>query len=335
MIEVLRAGMLTTVQDSGRFHYRVDGVALGGALDDVSHQIANWLVGNSVEAATLEITLGGIKLRFLDQHRFALTGADCDADLDGKKLHSWWSYMAQPGQVLRLRAPRSGMRSMLSIRGGIDVPLVLGSFSTNLKAGFGGLGGRAIKSGDMIAVMASTNLGWGTKVIANVNASVDSGLAFGIAPPPDSQPVNNGDCLSVRTIPGSEYDQFDDLSQHDFWESEYKITPASDRTAYRMMGIPLQRRLERKQEMLSHAVFPGVIQVPPSGQPIILLKDAQTTGGYPKIGVAIAADLWKLAQLPLGGKLRFVPVTVEGARQAAERLSDYLAHVRQVLSLKE
>ena len=108
MIEVLRAGMLTTVQDSGRFHYRVDGVALGGALDDVSHQIANWLVGNSVEAATLEITLGGIKLRFLDQHRFALTGADCDADLDGKKLHSWWSYMAQPGQVLRLRAPRSG-----------------------------------------------------------------------------------------------------------------------------------------------------------------------------------------------------------------------------------
>jgi biotin-dependent carboxylase-like uncharacterized protein len=329
--------MLSTVQDLGRFHYRLDGVVLGGALDDVAHQVANWMVGNSADAATLEITLGGVKLRFLHKHRFSLTGADCDAELDGKKIRCWWSYIAQPGQVLHLRAPRFGMRTMLAVRGGIDVPLVLGSYSTNLKASFGGMMGRALKSGDTIAVRSTVNLAWGVHFNPTLVPSTNEGadLAFGIvAYPAYGSTLTDSPCL-IRVIPGPEYVRFDDVSQHACWNCEYKITASSDRTAYRLAGAPLVRRPDKLQEMLSHAVFPGVIQVPPSGQPIILLKDAQTTGGYPKLGVVIAADLWRLAQLPLGARLQLVPVTAEDARMAAEDLSDYLSQVKQILSISD
>ena len=323
MIEIIRPGMLTTVQDLGRFHHRAQGVVVSGALDEVAQHVANWMVGNSADSAALEITLGQIQLRFLHKHRFALTGADCDADLDGKKIKTWWSYVAQAGQVLRLRVPARGMRTMMAVSGGFDVPLMLGSFSTNLKAGFGGWMGRALRQGDMLPVADEP-----------VSALLtEPGPAFGIMPPPGLLCGVSGQSSPIRVIPGPELSCFDHASQQACWGADYKISPASDRTAYRLDGAPLFRKKSMQQDMLSHAVFPGVIQVPPSGQPIVLLNDAQTTGGYPKIGVVIAADLWKLAQLPLGAHLHFVPCSTDDALLAARELKSYLNHVKQILSV--
>jgi biotin-dependent carboxylase-like uncharacterized protein len=197
----------------------------------------------------------------------------------------------QAGQTLKLAAPRERMRSYLAVSGGIAVPQALGSRSTDLKAGFGGLDGRALRDGDRLPLNLQPDL-----------PSRRIGLR-----PPDWD-------ASVRVLPGPEWDEFSAAARAAFFDADWQLTPQSNRMGYRFAGPPLKR--ERGGELPSHGVLPGVIQVPPSGQPIVLLADAQTTGGYPKIGVVIRADLWKLAQLRLAATLRFVPCTLAEAHAA-------------------
>lgn len=305
MIELLRAGPLTTVQDLGRSGWRDRGLSQCGALDETALQWGNVLVGNAPGAAGLEFTLGPSTLRFDADTCIAVTGTDADASLDGRPLRPWWRAAVRAGQTLKLAAPHERMRSYLCIAGGLDLPPTLGSRSTDLKAGFGGLEGRALRDGDRLPLLRPA-----------MPARLPT-RAVGLRPPEWTP--------AVRVLPGPEHGDFSAAARRAFWDSAWRITPQSNRMGYRLEGPALKR--QRGTELASHGVLPGVIQVPPSGQPIVLLADAQTTGGYPKIAVVIRADLWKLAQARLGTTLRFLPCTPDEARaalQAQRRLLDQL-----------
>lgn len=288
MIELLRAGPLTTVQDLGRTLWRDRGISRCGALDDVALMQANLLVGNEAGAAGIEFTLGPALLRFAADGCFAFTGTDADATLDGRPVRPGWREPVRAGQMLKLAAPRDRMRTVLAVGGDIEVAPALGSRSTDLKAGFGGFEGRALRDGDALP--------WRPPAAAPARH-------VGLRPLPWD--------ASVRVLPGPEHDQFSPAAREAFWSADWTLTPQSNRMGFRFAGPVLDR--VATGELPSHGVLPGVIQVPPSGQPIVLLADAQTTGGYPKIGVVIAADLWKLAQLRLGAPLRFVRCTRDEA----------------------
>ena len=288
MIELLRAGPLTTVQDLGRTAWRDRGISRCGALDDLALIQANLLVGNAPGAAGIEFTLGAATLRFAADGQVAFTGTDADATLDGRPVRPGWREAVRAGQVLKLAAPRERMRTLLAVSGGIDVAQALGSRSTDLKAGFGGFEGRALHDDDVLP--------WRPP-------AAPARRRVGLRPPPWD--------ASVRVMPGPEHDQFSSAARDAFWSADWTLTPQSNRMGFRFAGPVLGRIVTA--DLPSHGVLPGVIQVPPSGQPIVLLADAQTTGGYPKIGVVIAADLWKLAQLRLGATLRFVRCTRDDA----------------------
>jgi len=290
-IEIVRAGPLASVQALGRPGWRDRGLSLCGALDEFALQAGNLLVGNAAGAAGIEFTLGSATLRFHADTCIAITGTDADADLDGRPVRPWWRQRVRAGQTLKLAAPRERMRSYVAVTGGIAVPEVLGSRSTDLKAGIGGLDGRALRDGDRLPLGPTTTL---------------PSRVVGMRPPDWD--------ASVRVLPGPEHDDFSADARDAFWSSDWTVTPQSNRMGYRLAGPVLQR--ERGEELPSHGVLPGVVQVPPSGQPIVLLADAQTTGGYPKIAVVIRADLWKLGQLRLGATLRFVRCTPDEARAA-------------------
>lgn len=323
MIEVLRAGRLNSVQDRGRSGFRHLGICQAGALDQTALAIANKLVGNAIDAAALEMTLGPCTLRFAVDTRIAIGGADFAATLDGKSLALWWSAPVRAGQTLTLDGARNGMRAYVAIAGGINVPMQLGSRATDLSAGFGGHCGRALVEGDRLTMDATTS------------ASVAIGRAprFGVRAPdwygrdvqsPGAQP------MPLRVIPGPEYTQFSVSTQRAFWDSVWTLTPQSNRMGFRLSGPEL--KIKKNVDMLSHGVFPGVIQVPPAGQPIILMADAQTTGGYPKIGVVITADISKLAQLRFNRTLQFVEYNAEQARQELINETLYLEQISRAIA---
>ncbi|MGJ7508300.1 biotin-dependent carboxyltransferase family protein [Variovorax sp. GT1P44] len=322
-LTVLRPGMMASVQDAGRYGHRQLGICPGGALDTLALALANRLVGNADGAAGLELTMGACELRFEADTRIAFAGDDFDARLDGVPLWPCWSVPVRAGQTLKLgRANRSktkvGLRTWLAIAGGIDVPVILGSRSTDLKAGFGGHAGRALKAGDSLmlgpSMLSTTQLSRGP---------------FGLRMP-EWRFHPSDRAIVLRVMPGPEFEQFTVASRELLWREPWRITPRSNRMGSRLEGPELKRR--RSVDMLSSAVIPGTIQVPPSGQPIILMGDAQTTGGYPRIGVVIRADLWKLAQAPLNGLLRLEQVDAAAAIAAWAGQRRYLGQVAQGLA---
>ncbi len=323
MILVIKPGLLATVQDLGRNGHRERGICPGGALDTLALTLANRLAGNPDGAAGLELTMGGCELQFETATRIALAGDDFGARLDGVPLWPCWSIAVAPGQTLRLAgtnklSAKAGLRSWLAVAGGIDVPLVLGSRSTDLKAGFGGHQGRALKKGDRLALGAPA-----------LDAARLARRPFGVRPPEWGIDCDD-DAIPLRVMPGPEYGQFTVAARELLWREPWRITPQSNRMGSRLAGPELKRH-KRSADMLSAGVVPGTVQVPPSGQPIILMGDAQTTGGYPRVGVVVRADLWKLAQAPLGGWLRLVQVDAVAARAAWDAQQRYLGQVAQGL----
>lgn len=307
-IEIVRAGPLATVQDLGRPGWRDRGLSLCGALDEFALQAGNLLVGNAPGAAGIEFTLGPATLRFHTDTCIAVTGTDADASLDGCPLRPWWRQRVRAGQTLKLAAPQGRMRSYVTMAGGLAVPTALGSRSTDLKAGFGGFGGRALREGDHLPMHMPAAL---------------PARAVGTRPPDWD--------ASVRVLPAPEHDDFAAAARDAFWSADWQVMPQSNRMGYRLAGPVLTR--EHGGELPSHGVLPGVVQVPPSGQPIVLLADAQTTGGYPKIGVVIRADLWKLGQLRLGASLRFQRCTPDEALAALHERRLLLDQMRIALCM--
>lgn len=340
MIEILSSSALSTVQDLGRAGNLRFGVGTAGAMDRLALMVGNMMVGNPREAAGIEVPLLPFQVRFLSDLDFAVTGADCVATLDGKALLPWWTCRASAGQVLTLGAPGSGFssgaRSYLLVTGGVDVPQVLGSRSTQLRGQFGGHQGRALQKGDRLPCAALDP----SKHQSPLSQRGDGGMGFGVVPPevslPDSafleQPdTNAGQLTAMRVLPAAEYEDFDAASVQAFWATDWKISAQSDRYGYRLAGPALA--LKTAAEIRSHGIVPGVIQVPNGGQPIIQMRDAQPSGGYPKIGTVIEADLWRLGQAPAGSRIRFVPSSYPAAVAALRTVNDYLGKVEQLIAL--
>lgn len=335
-IDLLRAGPLSTVQDLGRRGTRHLVVAQGGALDSLALEVGNRLVGNRPDAAAVEITFGPAAFRFARATRIAITGTEFGATLDDRAVHSWWSLPVEAGQTLTLPVAKRGMRGYLCVAGGVDVLPILGSRSTDLASRFGGLGGRALRDGDRLPVgVAPVGAGCLAPGAPEFGVKAPAWCAFArVDEPPRRQRAAHAPwAMPVRVLPGPDYASFAADSQQAFWDEEWLVTANSNRMGYRLAGIELMR--ERPVELLSHAVLPGTIQVPPNGQPIVLMNDAQTTGGYPKIGTVIRADLWKLAQARLNLPIRFVRATPDVARDALAAERAYLLQIDVAIEMRE
>lgn len=307
MIEVLSIPPLTTVQDLGRHGHWFQGLGQAGVMDGLSHRIANLLLGNPETAATLEIPLTPARFRFLKESAFSIAGAVCGARLDDCALPAIWAGVAKADQVLELRGICHGARIYFAVPGGIDVPVVLGSRSTQIREAFGGFEGRTLAAGDQLK---SINETW--------HSLPKSGLS--LAMPPLRRDGNSE--IELRVLPSAEYDNFSSESRADFLSSSYRVSPMSNRQGYRLEGKKLSWM--GSVELRSHGIVPGIVQVPGNGQPIIQLADTATMGGYPAIGAVIEPDLWRIAQARPGELLQFVNVDLEEAAIAQSEQQDAL-----------
>jgi allophanate hydrolase len=318
MIEIVETGPFNTVQDLGRPGYRDIGVSAGGAMDPLAVRIGNILVGNPQDAAAIEIQMFPFKLRFEVPTAFAVTGADGQPLLDGRALLPWCAYRAEAGQILELKQPPKLARAYIVLGGGVDVPVLMGSRSTALRGGFGGNAGRPLMKGDRIEVCALPQ-----------PLPLPAGGIAAVAPATtlrDAFPVADDGTLLIRAIPAGEHELFADDGEA-FWSQVWRISSRSDRTGYRLSGAPIKP--VKTVEMRSHGVVPGVVQVPPGGEPIIQMSDANTAGGYPKIAGVIEADLWRLGQARAGSRLRFVRSTHAEARAVEQLVSRYVEDIER------
>lgn len=285
-MKIIRGGMLTTVQDLGRAGVRGAGVPRGGAMDAFALRLANLLVGNVESAAALEMTLVGAEVEFLGDALVAVTGADMGG------MEPWQPHVVAAGTRLKFGAAKSGCRSYLAVAGGVDVAPVLGGRGTYLRAGLGGFEGRALRDGDRL------RLGLAQAGRAGDHWRIDRRLlpAYSAAP-------------TVRVLRGAQADEF----AGQWWQQEFTVSVQSDRMGIRLEGDRLAR--SDGSELISRAVLPGTIQVPADGQPIALMADAQTLGGYPQLAQVITVDLPLLAQVRPGDKVRFVETTLSEAHR--------------------
>lgn len=296
-VRVLAPGPLTTVQDAGRDGWRHLGVARAGALDPAMAALANRLVGNAASAAVLELTLVGPTLQVLHPIRIALCGAKVTARFEGATGEATvipgGRPVELPAGILRVGPLRDGARAWMAIGGGIDVAPVLGSRSTDLRGGFGGVEGRPLQRGDVLELATPPALACVGPVIP----------AWWVEPGADDPP---GAPIRYRpsSLPGGRL----------FANAHWRVSPLSNRQGLRLEGTPVPGPAA---DGISAPVAPGTVQLPPDGQPIVLLADAQTVGGYPRLGHVIAADLPRLAQMRPGDALRFAPCDAATAARLA------------------
>lgn len=283
-IRILFPGPLSTIQDAGRFGYLKSGIGTSGVMDRESYETANRLLQNTAGEAVIEATLLGPALLFDSDCVCCITGADMTPTLDGQSVPMYQPFLIRAGQTLSLSAAVNGCRSYLAFAGGIDVPLVLGSRSTNLKCRLGGYQGRALQKDDVLSLGPAT-------------ADVSSLLQNKAPKPFFSSPV------TVRVIEGPQAEYFTKRGKQTFYGHPYTVSPESDRMGYRLEGPSVES--ENGVDIVSDGIAFGAVQIPPSGKPIILLSDRQTTGGYAKIATVISKDIPRLAQLKPGDQVLF------------------------------
>jgi antagonist of KipI len=307
---VERAGFLASVQDLGRTGFRESGVSSGGALDPFGLRVANLLVGNDQGAAGVEITLGGLHLRFEDERVVAWCGGEFDVQIASTPLPAGHAAHVQAGERLKFGRPQVGCRAWLAVSGGIDVPGVLESRSTDLRAQFGGFMGRTLRDGDVIPLGARRSSAF-AKATADRQTAATEVISSWTAPHDWVSPAKREPIL--RCIRGSDWDRFTDLTIQHFTSEAFAVSPDSDRMGVRLEGSELTR--VDRSDLISEAVAPGTIQVPPSGKPILLLGDCQTIGGYPKIAHVITVDFGVAAQLRAGDHVCFSEVLLTDAHR--------------------
>ena len=300
----VRAGFLTSVQDLGRTGFREFGVSLGGALDPHASRVANLLAGNEESAAGLEITFGGLRLRFTDDRIVVWGGGNFDARIGSTSSPAGHPALVREGEEFSISSPACGCRAWLAISGGIGVPAVLGSRSGDLRAGFGGVKGRPLRDGEEFPLGENP---------PRAKVLIEKLRAEKIArwKPPHDWSSTARRAPVLRYLGGTDSGRFVESALQLFDNEGFFVSPDSDRMGIRLDGP----RLERSQDvdLLSEAVAPGTVQVPPSGQPILLLNDCQTIGGYPKIAHVIIVDLPIAAQLCPGDRVRFSKVSIADA----------------------
>lgn len=305
--EILKPGLLTTIQDLGRFGYQQFGVQVAGAMDRLSLVVANRLAGNPDYLAGLEVTLWGPTVRVLSDGVVAIAGADLSPTLDGKPLPMWRTLAVRAGQTIEFGARRSGARAYVAVRGGIAVPVVLGSRSTHARSHTGGLAGRTLARGHVIEA-----------------GPPPAGPLREREIPSRHRPVYGTD-MRLRVVLGPQQDHFRPEAVETFLHARYTVSPQSDRMGYRLEGPPLAHL--RGADLVSDATPFGAIQVPANGQPILLMADRQTTGGYPKLAVVASVDLPLAAQLAPGDGIRFRALPVADAQEAYRLQAELLASV--------
>lgn len=318
-LTVLAPGQWTTVQALPRRGVLHWGVTPGGAADPLSHRVANALLRNDDDAATLECTLVGPRLRFSVDAAIALCGADLGARIDGVDVPRWRALSVRRGTVLDFTKPQRGARAYLGIAGGIDVPSVLGSRATDRTAGFGGWQGRELRAGDELP-------------IASTPFPAAAGKGPFLASPRIAVWARELDLVTtpmLRVVPHVPADvDLDRLDQ--FVRREFVVDARADRMGVRLGGAPL--RAEDLVERISSPVTAGTIQLPPDGHPIVLLADHQTTGGYPVIGTLASVELTRAAQLRPGERVRFAWIGVDEAQARWVERETALARLRAALA---
>ena len=295
-IKVLNPGVLTTVQDLGRIGYQQFGVSVSGVMDPRAASIANILVDNEENEAVLECTMLGPQLLFDQANVIAITGGNLSPTIDGKPVDSYRALKVAAGQTLRFGAPKAGCRAYIAFAGGLDIPVVMGSRSTNMKAKIGGLNGRKLEKEDTIGFRDPK------ETIKNFD---NRRMAPEFVPRPE---------YTVRVILGPQDDMFTDAGIKTFLSETYNVTQEFDRMGCRLDGPIIEHK--NGGDIISDGIAFGAIQVPSAGKPIIMLADRQTTGGYTKIATVISADFRILAQLKAGDKIRFEKVSIAAAEEA-------------------
>jgi antagonist of KipI len=322
---VFRAGALTSVQDLGRFGYRAIGVGSAGALDAFAARVANLLVGNNESDALVEITLSNFRIRLTDERTIAWCGGDFEVRLEELAVPPGRVCLIKSGEEIRVRGAKLGCRAWLAIAGGINVPLVLGSRSTDLRAGFGGYEGRALRDGDDLCLSAMTAASRARTESLHETRFSDWSASRDWIETASSYPT-------LRIVRGADWDCFDNSTHDALTNAKFTVTPEADRMGVRLDGAELQRK--EKSDLLSEAVAPGTIQVPPNGKPILLLGDCQTIGGYPKIAHVITVDLPIASQLRPGDEVRFQETSVTQAHSLLLQRERDLARFQIGLELK-
>ncbi|HOG16148.1 MAG TPA: biotin-dependent carboxyltransferase family protein [Syntrophales bacterium] len=307
---VRTSGPMTTVQDLGRRGFLDRGVPLSGALDPFACRAANLLVGNAETEAVLEFTLMGPTLEILSAADIALTGADMGMTVNGGAVPGWRAVRVSPGDIVRIPRAVAGCRAYLAVTGGIDVPPVMGSRSTFVRARIGGVQGRGLVKGDVLR-------------------RGERKLSGDLRSFPDAWIPRYAREISLRAIPGPQDDSFRQGSAV-FFSAVYEVTTEADRMGYRLRGPAVECDEGVPKSIVTEPTTPGNVQIPADGQPIILLVE-QTSGGYAKIATVISPDLSRVAQALPGNTVRFERITVEDAHRLYREQQDLLSRIRQFL----
>lgn len=330
-LKVIDPGLSTSVQDLGRIGFQQYGVVVGGVMDEIAARIANVLIGNKEEDAVLELTLMGPTLLIQKDTVISICGADLSAKIDRVPVPLWKPIFVKEGSILHFGRPQKGCRAYLAIAGGMDVPLIMGSRSTYVRGGFGGYQGRALQEGDVLtqnpykSKKTTCLMDYlGRKISSTPFHTVHWTVSSKIKPMYDKNP-------EIHFIKGPQFDQFSVKSKQRFVTEHYQVTSKSDRMGYRLSGTALE--LTSQVELLSEAVTMGTIQVPNDGQPIILMADRQTIGGYPKMGFVASIDFPVLAQVMPGEKLTFKEITINEAQRLLIEREHALSELRSGISL--
>ncbi|MGB9676341.1 MAG: biotin-dependent carboxyltransferase family protein [Candidatus Bathyarchaeales archaeon] len=310
VFNVLKPGLFATVQDMGRYGYLKYGVPISGAMDTFSLVTANLLVGNNPNNACLEITLTGPELQALAKTQIAITGGDISPKVNSQNVPMWQTLEVKEGDIISFGKMESGCRAYISVRGGINTPIILGSRSTCVRGGFGGINGRQLKAGDVIE-------GFSAPPIEHTY-SLPKELTPKFTSP-----------FTANVILGPQKSMFTKQGINTFLSSQYRVTVESDRMGYRLEGPKIEHK--EKGEIVSDALLPGAIQVPKDGQPIIVMRDAQTTGGYPKIAAVITPDVSLLGQAKPNDVIIFSEISISQAREKFIKFQKLLSNLRKFL----
>lgn len=305
--KVLKPGFLTLITDRGRFGYHRIGLTTGGPVDPMAFRWANRLLGNDDNASLLEASFGGLSLEAQVDTALVLTGANAPLSINGVDAEMWRSHAIKAGDKIELGFATEGCRSYLAVAGGFNIDAEFGSSATVARESIGGLNGEKLSAGDVLPCVSHT--GHPLKVL------------------PEASRPSYSDDISLRVIPGYQQQHFSRYQQRLFFSSEYEVSDRCDRMGYRLTGAEIKPSIDG---ILSEGICLGAIQVPADGQPIVLLNDRQTIGGYPKIGSVVSLDVARLGQCMPGVKLRFEPVTIDSAHNALCLAESYFHRTEMV-----
>ncbi|OXS78050.1 biotin-dependent carboxyltransferase family protein [Domibacillus enclensis] len=326
-VKVIRSGLLASIQDLGRHGFQKHGVIVSGAMDPLSLRLANILAGNKEGEAAIEVTMMGTSLAFERDAIIAITGGDLNPVIEGKQVPLWRPLFIEKGSILHFTACRSGCRAYVAVFGGYEVPEVMDSKSTYLRGKVGGHKGRALQVGDVLEFSQADHSHHPLFLyLKKKKGGSCSAVNWHV------RPQHAWHQKRIRVMPGPEFDRFSPDSRAAFFQKSFRVSPQSDRMGYRLSGPLLE--LNEPADLLSEAVAGGTIQVPQDGNPILLMADHQTTGGYPRIAQAASVDLPAVAQLKPGEQIRFKQITWKRAEQLYMNQETFIQMIKKAVSFK-